>query len=288
MVFSIRNSQSSIRIHREDMTPTDFLLFVVMGCGVGFFAGLFGVGGGLIMVPILIFSYEQSGIPASVLTHLAIGTSLFVVVFASLSSAYQHRKQGNVDWRSVLVIGFSSVLTALAASRLATSLSGKHLQVSFAIIVMIAAIRMLTESETQASNKLEFISRPNRLGLMGAGFAAGVASALAGIGGAVFTIPIMYYLLKMPLKLAIGTSSATIVITALFSVAGYILNGMGHPDLPEWSLGFVDLQHGVALAIGLVLLARVGAYVSFRTHPTLLRKLFALFVIFTLIYMLVK
>ncbi len=270
------------------MTLIHFLLFVAMGCGVGFLAGLFGVGGGFIMVPILILSFEHSGVPPSVLTHIAIGTSLFVVVFASIMSAYQHRKQGNIDWRSVFVIGFSSALTAFATTRLAAALSGKHLQVAFAIIVMTAAVRMLTEGVTQAQKKLELSSRPSNVGLVGVGLTTGIVSGLAGIGGGVFSIPLMYYFLKMPLKLAIGTSSATIVITALFSVSGYILNGMGRAGLPEWSLGFVDLQRGIALAIGTLLLARVGAYVSFKTHPYRLRKLFALFVILISIYILLK
>jgi hypothetical protein len=270
------------------MTLIHFLLFVAMGCGIGFLAGLFGVGGGFIIVPILILSFEHSGVPPSVLTHIAIGTSLFVVVFASIMSAYQHRKQGNIDWRSVFVIGFSSALTAFATTRLAAALSGKHLQVAFAIIVMTAAVRMLTEGVTQAQKKLELSSRPSNVGLVGVGLTTGIVSGLAGIGGGVFSIPLMYYFLKMPLKLAIGTSSATIVITALFSVSGYILNGMGRAGLPEWSLGFVDLQRGIALAIGTLLLARVGAYVSFKTHPYRLRKLFALFVILISIYILLK
>jgi uncharacterized membrane protein YfcA len=98
----------------------------------------------------------------------------------------------------------------------------------------------------------------------------------------------MYYVLKMPLKLAIGTSSAAIVITALFSVAGYIVHGMGHAGLPLWSLGFVDLRRGAALAVGTLLMARVGAYVSFRTHPRRLRKCFAFFIIAVSIYMFLK
>jgi len=260
----------------------------VIGCGIGFLAGLFGVGGGFVMVPILIFSYEQSGISSSVLTHVAIGTSLFVVVFASIMSAYQHRKQGSIHWRSVFVIGCSSALTAFATTRLAAALSGKHLRIAFAMIVMTAAIRMLTESKIQAQKKLELLSSPNTFGLVGVGFTAGIVSALAGIGGGVYSIPIMYYFLKMPLKLAIGTSSAAIVITALFSMAGYILNGIGRSGLPGWCVGFVDLQHGVALAIGSIFLARVGAYVSFKTHPFRLRKLFAIFVILISIYILFK
>jgi len=270
------------------MALIDFLLFVAVGCGVGFLAGLFGVGGGFIMVPILILSYEHSGVSSSILTHLAIGTSLFVVLFSSLSSSYQQKKQNNIDWRSVFVIGLSSVLTALATSRLAASLSGKQLKIAFAVIVIIAAVRMLTESQTKAAGKLEFRSRPSTMGLITVGLTAGIVSALAGIGGGVFTIPMMYYFLNIPIKLAIGTSSAAIFITAFFSAIGYIINGMDRPGLPEWCLGFVDLQRGVALAIGTFLLGRVGAYVSFKTHPFRLRKLFALFVILIAVYILVK
>ncbi len=270
------------------MTLFEFLTFLVVGCGVGFLGGLFGVGGGFIMVPILIFVYEHAGISPTVLTHIAIGTSLFVVLFTSLSSSYQQSRQRNIEWRAVLVIGFSSIMTAFATARLAAALSGRHLRVAFALIVITAAIRMLTESKIEAEKKIESSVRPNMVGLILIGFAAGIVSALAGIGGGVFTIPMMYYFLKMPLKLAIGTSSAAIFITALFAVVGYIVNGMGHPDLPVNSLGFVDLQRGIALSIGTFLLARVGAYVSFRTHPYRLRKLFALFVIFVTIYLLVK
>jgi uncharacterized membrane protein YfcA len=270
------------------MSLIDFLIFVGVGCGIGFLAGLFGVGGGFIMVPILILSYEVSGLSPSVLTHVAIGTSLFVVVFASIMSAYQHKKQGNIDWRSVFLIGFSSAVTAFATTRLAAVLSGKHLQMAFALIIMTAGIRMLTESPAMAEKKIELSEKPSTKGLLGVGLTTGVVSALAGIGGGIFSIPLMYHFLRMPLKLAIGTSSAAVLITSLFSVTGYILNGLGRPGLPEWSIGFVDLQRGIALAIGTMLLARVGAYVSFRTHPFRLRKLFALFVIFIAIYILLK
>ena len=270
------------------MTLIEFLIFVAIGCGIGFLAGLFGVGGGILIVPILIFSYEHSGVSPSVLTHIAFGTSLFVVIFASLTSAYQHGKQGNIDWRSVFVIGFSSALTALATTRLAAVLSGKYLQAAFALIVLTAAIRMLIEGEVQAQKKLELSSRPHMGRLIGIGLATGVVSGLVGIGGGVFIIPMMYYFLNMPLRSAIGTSSATVVITALFSMAGYILGGMGCAGLPEWSFGFVDLQRGIALAIGSLFLARFGAYISYKIHPYHLRRLFALFIILISIYMLVK
>jgi len=270
------------------MTLIDFLLFIGVGCVVGFFAGMFGIGGGLLIVPLLVFSYSYSGISPSIQTHLAIGTSLFIIIFTSLMSAYQHRKQRNIYWPAVLAIGLSSVLTAFGTARLAANLSGKHLRVAFALVVITTGIRMLTESKAESQKKLKLLSKPSTLGLIGIGLTSGVVSALAGVGGGVITIPMMYYFLKIPLKLAIGTSSTTVIITAFFSVVGYILSGMGRTDLPEWSLGFVDLQRGIALIIGTLLLARVGAYVSFRTHPYRLRILFALFFIFLAIYMLVR
>ena len=271
-----------------DMTLVVFLLFVVIGCVVGFFAGLFGIGGGILIVPVLVFSYKYSGVSPSVLTHIALGTSLLVIIFASLASAYQQNRQNNIEWSAVIALGLSSAITAFAATRLAAGLSGWHLRVAFALVVMVSGIRMLTETEEQAQKKLQLFSKPSPVRLVGVGLVTGVVAALAGVGGGVITIPMMYYFLNMPLKLAIGTSSATIVITAIFSVVGYIYNGIGHADLPGWSFGFVDLQRGGALALGTLLMGRVGAYVSFRTHPYRLKRFFALFVIAISILMLLK
>src|SRR4030043_2105014 len=169
------------------MAPIDFLIFIGVGCIVGFSAGFFGVGGGMLIVPILIFTYDQSGVPPAVLTHTAIGPSLFVIVFASFTRACQHSKQGNIDWHSVFVLGFSSALTALAATTLATWLSGRHLQIFFGLLVMATAVRMLTESEAQARKKLEFLAEPGIPGLVGGGLAAGGVAALGGVGGGVVT-----------------------------------------------------------------------------------------------------
>ncbi len=286
--FGFHSALRNLNSELNDMTLIIFFIFVVVGCGVGFLAGLFGVGGGFIMVPILILSYEHLGFSPSVLTHMAIGTSLFVVLFASVTSAYQHSRQKNVDWRAVFILGFSSSITAFFTARLAAGLSGKQLQIAFALIVGMAALRMLTEPEKMAEKKIGISSKPNPYSLGGVGLCAGVVSALAGIGGGVFTIPMMYYFLKMPLKIAIGTSSAAIFITAFFSVIGYIVNGIGRSGLAEWNLGFVDLQRGLALAIGTLFLARKGARASFKMNPHRLRKLFALFVIFIAIYLILK
>jgi hypothetical protein len=266
----------------------DFLLFVVIGCGVGFLAGFFGIGGGLLIVPLLVFSYGYSGILPSIQTHLAMGTSLFIIIFTSLMGAFQHNKQHNIYWPAVFAIGLSSALTAVGTAGLAVGLTGRHLRVVFALVVIATGILMLTESEEASQKRLTLSSKPSMLSLIVIGLASGVVSALAGVGGGVITIPMLYYFLKMPLKLTIGTSSATVIITAFFSMLGYVLSGMGRAGLPEWSLGFVDFQRGIAIIIGTLLLARIGAYVSFRTPPYHLRIMFALFIISLSIYMLVR
>jgi len=269
-----------------DLTLISFLLFFLWGCLVGFLAGLFGIGGGALIVPILILTYEHSGVPTTVLTHIALGTSLLVVFFASLTSAYQHRRQKNIHWRAALILGLSSALTAFGIARMATHLRGQHLQTAFAIVIISVAIRMLLERGLTDREGTDYTSKGKGLPLVAVGFTAGIISSLAGVGGAGITIPMMYYLLRMPLKLVIGTSSATIVITAFFSVIGYIMSGWGHGDLPSWCFGFVDLPRGIALIIGSLVMARIGAYVSFRTQPQRLRRMYALFLIIVSVYIL--
>ena len=267
-----------------DLSVIHFLIFVLWGNLIGFLAGLFGIGGGGFIVPLLIFSYSHLGVSPSVLTHVAIATSLVVVLFASLTSAYQHGKQQNTHWRASLVLGFCSALTAVATVRLAVNLSGMHLRIVFALVTIILALRIFSESAGEDERKVKPTSHVNPVHLAWIGSLAGVVSALAGVGGGGVTITMMYFVLKMPLKLAIGTSSAAMVITAFFAAAGYVFNGIGHTDLPEWCFGFIDLQRGVALVLGSLMTARIGAYVSFRTHPYLLRKLFALFLTVISIY----
>src|SRR5512139_3022829 len=111
------------------MTLFDSLIFIGAGCVVGFLAGMFGIGGGLLIVPLLVFSYSYSGISPSIQTHLAIGTSLFIVIFTSLMSAFQQYKQRNIYWPPVFAIGLSSALTALGTARLAAGLSGRYLRI---------------------------------------------------------------------------------------------------------------------------------------------------------------
>ena len=258
------------------LDPLNILLLLLAGGLAGFLAGYFGVGGGIILVPILLIFFKSIDVTSLVSTHLAFGTSLLVVIFASLTSAYQYTKNGHVVWRAVVFIGVASVVGAAFGSNIAGELQGKTLQRIFAAVVVIAALRLLTEGKKPKEEPQPNLAPP---GLAGTGLVVGLVSSLAGVGGGVFAIPMMYNFLKFPLKKALGTSSATIVITALASSVGYIVKGWGNTLLPDHTLGYVDYFHSIPIIIGTLPAARFGATVAHKTHVDKLRKYYGVFLI---------
>lgn len=258
------------------MDVVQLLLLLAAGCGAGFLAGFFGVGGGIILVPILLFFFQSIHISSLVSTHLAFGTSLLIIVFASLSSAFQYHRNGLVVWKAVITIGAASVAGGLLGAAIAGGLEGKTLRMIFAGVVFVSAVRLLAETRKPKDEVMPPLQVPP---LLGTGFFVGLVSALTGVGGGVLSIPIMHSLLKFPLKRALGTSSATIVITALAAGAGYVIKGWGNPLLPAGTLGYVDWLHALPLIAGSIPLAMLGARVANRTRTSRLKKIFALFLL---------
>jgi hypothetical protein len=259
--------------------PTLLILFV-SGCLTGFLAGLFGVGGGVVLVPILLYLFSDLlGISGLVATHLVFGTSLLIAAVTSLSSAFQYYKNGHVVIKASVLIGIASIVAALVGAVVAAGLQGKTLQQVFAAVVAFAAVRLMLESER---------SRPEREmnessgALLTIGVVAGGVSSLAGVGGGVFSIPMLYTILGFPLKKALGTSSAAIVITSLAAAIGYAVNGLGDPDIAPYSrfaFGYVDYLHAVPVIAGAVPFAKLGASAAHRTRTDRLRKIFAVFLL---------
>ncbi len=261
------------------MNALSFVALLFAGGLAGFLAGFFGVGGGIILVPILLYFFSSIvGVPPEVATHLTFGTSLLVIIFASLVSALQYAKNKQIIRRAVLFMGGASVAGAWLGSAIAATLHGSVLQQIFAVVVAVAAIRMITES-TEAREEERPVLHP--AGLMGIGVVVGLISSLAGVGGGFFSIPLMYYLLRFPLKKALGTSSASIVITACASLIGYVAAGWNDPRLGGFSgtLGYVDFLHAIPIILGSLPMARIGADVSHRTDVGKQRKYFAIFLL---------
>lgn len=258
------------------LDPVGIIVLLLAGGLAGFLAGFFGVGGGIILVPILLFYFKSIGIWSSLYTHMAFGTSLLVVIFASMTSAFQYSKNHHIIWKAVLYIGLASVVGAAAGSYIAGELKGPALQKIFGFVVLVAALRLLSEGKKGKEEGEPNLFPP---GLMLIGFVVGMVSSLAGVGGGVFAIPMTYYLMKFPLKKSLGTSSATIVITGLASTIGYVMTGWGVTGLPPNTLGYVNYLHAIPVIIGTLPAARYGAVLAHRTHSDKLRKYYGVFLV---------
>jgi len=157
------------------MDLTTLLLLLAGGALTGLLAGFFGVGGGIILVPILLVYLAAAGVSSLVATHVAFGTSLLVIIFTSLSSAYEYRRNGHVIWKAVMIIGIGSVVGAWLGSWVASELQGETLQKIFAAVVVLAALRLLSDQRKPTG------AEEPRMGIAGlslTGFVVGVSRRL--------------------------------------------------------------------------------------------------------------
>jgi uncharacterized membrane protein YfcA len=258
------------------VSVVELIILLCGGGAAGFLAGFFGVGGGIILVPLLLLFYQSSGVSSLITTHLAFGTSLLIIVFASGSSTLRYSRNGLVTWKAVLYLCAGSILGGFGGSALASGMDGRTLRQIFAAIMLLSAIQLIGKIKKRKSDQTPD-AFPPALVLSGAG--VGFVSALAGVGGGVLAIPILHSIFRFPFKKALGTSSATIVITALAGVVGYVIQGWGNPSLPPYTLGFVDFLHAAPMIIGSIPLAVVGANVAQGTDPRRLTGIFAVLLV---------
>lgn len=248
----------------------EFLLYLLLGGAAGVLAGLFGVGGGMIMVPVLIYSFQAQGVAPEVLTHLAVGTSLATIAFTSINSIRAHHKRGAVRWEIFrwLAVGIlaGSVLGGLTASLL----QGPLLQKIIGVFAIVMAAQMAFNLQPQASSAV-----PGKAGLGVAGTVIGWASAIIGIGGGSLTVPFLSWR-SVPMQQAVATSAACGLPIAVASALSFMWLGHNEPQLPEWSVGFVYLPAVVGIASTSMFFARFGAQLAHRLSPLMLKRLFAL------------
>jgi uncharacterized membrane protein YfcA len=245
------------------------LAYLALGLVTGVIAGLLGVGGGLVMVPALTWAYAQQGFTADYNIHLALGTSLAVIIPTSVSSLRAHHAHGAVDWRVVRRLTPGILLGTLVGGGAATLWPDRGLKLFFIAFLLYAATQML----------LGFKPRPTRgfPGLPGmtlAGGIIGLVSSWVGIGGGTLSVPFQTWC-NVGLHRAIGTSAALGLPIALAGMAGYMLSGQAAEGLPEGSLGFVYLPAFLGIALGSGLTAPLGARLAHRLPVAKLKKIFA-------------
>lgn len=244
-------------------------VYLALGAFIGFFAGLLGIGGGFVMIPVLALVYAAKGFPAAHVLHLALGTGMATILFTSASSVRSHHLRGAVNWQVVKHFVPGIVVGTFCGAILAGHLDVKKLSLAFTAIVYYAALRLLLDREPKATAAL-----PGRTGMYVAGGLIGAVSGFAAMGGAVLTVP---FLVKRKIRVheAIASAAAVGWPIALAGTVGFIVSGYDKPGLPAHSWGYVYLPAVFWIVVSSVLLAPLGAAVAHRTPARTLKRIFA-------------
>jgi len=241
-----------------------------IGCIAGFLSGLMGIGGGIVLVPGLFYSMSALGFSPEHLMHMAVGTSLAVMVPTGLSSARAHWKKGAVDMSLVRKMGPGILLGVGIGTLLADHFSSEGLRTFFACaLVALAAIMVIDPARFAIRDGL-----PKQPWSGMAGAVIGVISTLMGIGGATMNVPFMC-LHKVPMHKAVGTAAAQGLFISVPGLIGFIIIGWSAQGLPAFSLGYANLIAWAAIIPFSVLMAPQGARVAHSLPVGRLREVFA-------------
>lgn len=250
----------------------DWLVYIIAGMVTGLIAGLFGVGGGTVVVPVLAIVFAGiSTIPDQHIMHMAVGTSLAVIIPTSVSSIRAHWKLDGIDWPTFRRLTAGLVVGALLGAVLADALSSAALKRVFAVFLLLVSAQMVFFGRPRPGRRL-----PGRLGLNGVGVVFGALSSLLGIGGGSLNVPYLAWC-GMEMRRAVGTAAACGFPIAVFGAIGFIATGLNQDNLPEWSTGYVFWPAFIGIAAFSILVAPLGARLAHRLPQAVLKKIFAAF-----------
>ncbi|MCE2570503.1 sulfite exporter TauE/SafE family protein [Motilimonas eburnea] len=248
----------------------DILIYPLLGAVAGTIAGLFGLGGGIIIVPVLIFAFGILGMPTSILVHMAVGTSLATIIITSTSSVLAHHKLKAIHWTAVKHMSLGIIFGTLLGAVAADYVSGEQFKKLIGLFSLLVALQMALNLKPKAARSL-----PNQSGQTLVGTIIGSVSALFGIGGGSLSVPYFSYC-SVPIANAIATSSALGLPIAIFGTLGHIYAGWDAANLPEYSLGYVYLPAWFGIILTSAIFAKLGAKLAHQFPPLLMKRLFAL------------
>jgi uncharacterized membrane protein YfcA len=252
-----------------------WLWYLLLGAGAGFLAGLLGIGGGLVQVPLLVFLFRAQGIAPEHVLHLALGTAMASILFTAASSVRAHQLHKAVDWsivkRMAAGVAAGVALAAFIAGRAPT----RALAIFFTAFVYCAAAQLFLNLRPNAQRAL-----PGTLGMFIAGAVVGGISSLVAAGGGLLSVPFLTWC-NVRVHHAIGTAAAVGFPVALAGSIGYIANGWGEANLPSGSLGYIYLPALLWIVLASMPAAPIGARLAHRTPTGKLRKIFALLLFVT-------
>jgi len=248
---------------------TFIFLYLLVGAIAGVLAGLLGIGGGLVIVPMLTFVFTSQGIAHEHILHMALGTSLASILFTSVSSMVSHHKRGAVVWSVVFRITPGILVGTFAGAWIASMLSTNFLKGFFGVFLIYVGTQMLLGIKPKPTRDI-----PATGGIFCAGSIIGVFSSLVGIGGGTLSVPFLAWC-NTKIHRAIGTSSAIGFPIAIAGTLGYIINGLGVPGLPSMSLGFINLTALMGIVATSVLTAPFGVKLAHSLPIDNLKRIFA-------------
>lgn len=271
------------------MSDTTSLIYAIpilltVGAGAGFAAGLFGIGGGFVVVPALVLILPLFGVDPDLVPHIAIGTSLATIIFTSARSTQSHAKRDAVDFEILKSWALWVVLGTVVGTYVADLITGAELALVFGVGVLAFAIYFLLPKREDAPALAAMPTGATRIGLAGS---LGVVSALLGIGGGTITTLVMT-LRGSPIHRAIGTAAGMGAIIAVPATIGFAIIGMGKAGLPWGSLGYVNVPTAIVIIATSVMFAPLGVKVAHGLRPSVLRRVFALYLIVVGITMIAK
>lgn len=252
-----------------EVGPWVLLQLVLLGCVSGFLAGLFGIGGGMLMVPVLILIFGHRGLPTDYLLKMAVATSLATILFTSISSLRAHNRRGAVRWDIVWRFAPGILIGSLLGPQIAKVLPARVMASLFAVFVAYSALQMFLDRKPSPSRHL-----PGTPGLTMVGILIGILSALVGAGGGFASIPFMVWC-NVVIHQAVGTSAALGLPIAAAGAIGYIYAGRDLTEVPWGAFGYLYLLALIPIALASVTTARFGAAAAHKLNVKQLKKAFA-------------
>jgi len=256
-----------------ELTFLEVGFYLMTGSVAGLVAGLLGVGGGLFIVPVLLFLLPATGVESHQLMTICVATSLCTIVITSISSVLAHQKHQAILWPVFWRFVPGIILGALSGAAIADVVSQQLLKSLFAVSVILIAIKMLFQLQPKATSEI-----PGLLVLSTSGTLIGCLSAMIGIGGGALTVPLLSYW-KTPMAKAVATSATCGLPIAIAGTIGFIVTGLDQNDLPAYSSGYVYWPAVLGIISTSVLFAPLGARYAHRISAPLLSRFFAFFLL---------
>jgi uncharacterized protein len=244
-------------------------VFVVIGCIVGFIAGLLGIGGGLTMIPMLTLLFTYAQFPPADVLHIAVATSMATIVFTSISSVRAHHQHRAVLWTIFWRLAPGILIGSLVGPQIVSGMSTRLLSGVFALFASYTGTRLILNRLPKATREL-----PGTAGLWIVGTAIGVISSMVGAGGGFISVPFMTAC-NVRLQNAVATSAALGLPIAVAGTVGFLIAGFRHPGLPPYTVGYIYLPALIGIASASVLVAPIGVRMAHRWPAAHLRHAFA-------------